>query len=86
MVLVDLYGPIGNNKLGKVSSAPGWVFFEEGGGSADGGHKAHRTYCSIVTGQRFHNETACATCELHRVFVLTVAAGDAQHKDPTLKS
>ena len=43
VVLVDLYGLIGNNKLGKVSSAPGWFFFEEGvGGQPEGTrHTAH---------------------------------------------
>ena len=43
MVLVDLYGLSGNNKLGKVSSAPGWIFFEKGFGAQPEGtrHTAH---------------------------------------------
>ena len=52
----------------------GLFFFLEEEWEAVGGHEAHRTYCFMVPGQRFHNETPCAACELHRVFVRNVAA------------
>ena len=73
MVLVDLHSLHGKANLAKSIQRRAGFFLEEEW-EAVGGHEAHRTYCFIVTGQRFHNETPCAACELHRVFVRNVAA------------
>ena len=65
--------PNWEKQIGQSPFSTGLGFLWGGIGRTAGGYEAHRTCCFIVTGQRFHNETACAACELHRVFVLNVA-------------
>ena len=77
---------IGKNKLGKVNSAPGWVFCEERlGGQPEGTrHTAHTVSLWLASGFTMKRLAPPVSCTVSLCWMLQ--PGDAQHKDPTVRT